>query len=501
MSQQIKTDYSQIFLLPPSIEDWVGKEHPARFIREFVELLDVKELGFKVEDNEEGRPYYSSELLLKIWLYGYFNRIRSPRQLEKMTRENHPMIWLVTMEQPDHNTIWRFFRENKKAIKKIFKQTVKTAVELKLVSFVTAAVDGTKIRSLSSNKWLKDEKEIEKLLKELDKSIEKLEKEIERTEKEETAYDDIDYRLPKELQDREVLREKIKKVQEELGRSERKKLNIQEPEARIMRNSGKRDTAYNAQAVVDSKERIIIAEELTNKENDTQMLVPMLEKAKEITGKATDKTLADTGYSSGEQLSEAEKRGYEVLTNMPESKDDNPYDISKFEYNKEKDVMICPEGKELIYENSTLYKKTNQYMKKYKCTGYKQCSVKWLCSKAKKGRRVKLIPYVDAIKRQKEKQKIEANKELLSKRKEIIEPVFGWIKHLDNFRRFTVKGLDNAGVQWSMICAAVNLRTIFKYWTAGGLTNVQQSAKIMTIYFLLINICQSPFLKTKTNRF
>ena len=147
MSGQIKTDYSKIFLLPPSIEDWVEPNHPARFIREFVELLDIKGIGFKVADNEEGRPYYSSELLLKVWLYGYFSRVRSSRQLEKMTRENQPMIWLVTMEQPDHNTLWRFWKSNKEQIKQLFKETVKTAIKLELVSFVIGAVDGTKLRA------------------------------------------------------------------------------------------------------------------------------------------------------------------------------------------------------------------------------------------------------------------------------------------------------------------------------------------------------------------
>lgn len=498
MSQQIKTDYSKIFLLPPSIEDWVGKNHSSRFIREFVDLLNIKELGFKVVDNLEGRPYYSSELLLKVWLYGYFNRIRSPRQLEKMTKENHPMIWLATMEQPDHNTLWRFWRDNKKAIKKLFRETVKTAIELKLVSFVLGAVDGTKIRSLSSNKWLMDGKEIEELLKKMDKSIEDLEKDIERSEKDEIDYDDS---LPEELQDRKTLREKIKKAHEEIRKSERKKININEPQARIMRTEGKKDTGYNAQIVVDSKNRIIIAEELTNKENDIQMLVPMLEKSKEITGKTGDKMVADAGYSSGEQLSEAEKRGYDVLANLTEPKSDKPYDSSKFEYKAEKDTMICPEGKALIYENSSLYKNTQEYMRKYKCTHYKECSVRWLCSKSKGARRVKYIPFADAIKRQKEKQKIEANKVLLKRRKEIIEPVFGWIKHLDNFRRFTVKGLDNAGLQWSMVCTAVNLRTIFKYWTIGRLTNGHEIAQIAYGYFLLTNFNSKPLSKIKLTRF
>ena len=134
--------------------------------------------------------------------------------------------------------------------------------------------------------------------------------------------------------------------------------------------------------------------------------------------------------------------------------------------------MVCPEGKELIYESSSLYKETKLYEKRYRCTHYKECSVRWLCSKNKTGRKVKLTPYVDVVKRQRQKHEIEDNVNLLQKRKEIIEPVFGWIKHLDNFKRFTVKGLKNVKLQWSLICATVNLRTIFKHWTTGSLKNV-----------------------------
>lgn len=480
MGQQIRTDYGQIFLLPPSIEDWVGKDHPARFIREFVDLLEMKELGFKVEDNEEGRPYYSSELLLKVWLYGYFNRVRSPRQLEKMTKENHPMIWLSTMEQPDHNTLWRFWKGNKKAIKRLFAETVKTAVKLKLVSFVIGAVDGTKIRALSSNKWLMEEKEIGKLLKKVDKSIDELEKDIERSEREEIDYDD---RLPKELQDREKLREKIKEAQEEIRESKRKKININEPEARIMRTEGKKDTGYNAQAVVDSEHRIIIAEDVINEENDLHSLVPMVEKVKEIAETLPDKIVADAGYGSGEQLSESEKREYDVLTNLRETGNDNPYDSSKFEYNAQKNVMVCPEGKELIYEGSSLYKDKKSYERRYRCIHYKECSVRWLCSENKTGRRVKLTPYVDVIKRQRQKHEIEDNRNLLRKRKSIVEPVFGWIKQLDNFRRFTVKGLENSKLQWSLVCTAVNLRIIFNYWAQGSPENVHACAKTVSSNF------------------
>ena len=190
----------------------------------------------------------------------------------------------------------------------------------------------------------------------------------------------------------------------------------------------------------------------------------MIEKIKEDAGNLPGNVLADAGYSSGEQLLEAEKKGYEVLANLKETSSNMPYDSSAFAYQQEKDVLLCPEGKELKYESSYSYHRTDALVRRYKCTDYEGCNVRWLCSRNKTGRTVKLTPYIDAINRQKKKHMIEGNRILMKRRKAIIEPIFGWIKHIDNFRRFTVKGMENAKVQWSLICSTLNLRKIYQHW-------------------------------------
>ena len=205
MSHQIKANYEQEFLLPPSLEDWITKDHPSRFIREFIESLNMKEMGFKVETNEEGRPYYSSDLLLKVWIYGYFHRIRSTRQLEKQCKENISLIWLTGMNYPDHNTIWRFWNENKIRLREIFKESLKIAMRLKLIDMTLNALDGTKIRAYSSTRGLKNKKRMEELLKKTDEIIDEIEKEIEENEKTEEG----EYSLPVELQDKKELKKKI----------------------------------------------------------------------------------------------------------------------------------------------------------------------------------------------------------------------------------------------------------------------------------------------------
>ena len=145
MSYEIHANYEQSFLLPPCLDDWIGVDHPARFVREFIDLLDLTALGFKVRESDNGHPNYSAELLAKIVIYGNFEKIRSTRGLEKMCYNHLGMLWLTGMEHPDHNSIWRFLNNNKSAMKNLFSESVRLAMEMKLLGLVLQAVDGTKM--------------------------------------------------------------------------------------------------------------------------------------------------------------------------------------------------------------------------------------------------------------------------------------------------------------------------------------------------------------------
>ena len=136
MRKLIRADYSRTYLLPPSIEDWVSADHPARFIRDFVDVLDLEELGFRMPEALDGRPPYASDLLLGVWLYGYMNKIRSSRKLEAACREHMSCIWLTGANYPDHNTLWRFWAANRKALREVFRQAVSVACKADLVSCV-----------------------------------------------------------------------------------------------------------------------------------------------------------------------------------------------------------------------------------------------------------------------------------------------------------------------------------------------------------------------------
>jgi transposase len=468
MSQQIKADYTKTYLLPPSLEDWVSENHPVRFIREFVESLNLKKLGFKVENNIEGRPFYSSDIMLKIWLYGYFNKVRSSRELEKQTRENIGLLWLIGMERPDHNTIWRFWKNNKQSLRKIFKEAVITADKLDLIGMVLNAIDGTKIKSYSSNTGLRRKEDLEKILTAIEDSINAMTKEVEEREKTEVGS----YSLPSDLQERSKLKEKIQKALEQHTKNDKGQINPNEHEARVMLNNGRKELSYNAQAVVDSKNGLIVSAEVVNESGDAQQLVPMIESVKETTGRVAEDNVADGGYGTAEQIGTADEKGYNVLVNLTgkanlTQREDDPYHASNFKYDKEKDVMLCPENKELSY-----CKTTDSKNKKYKVRLYrtdkadcKECPAKEMCIRKKSRKVITLSPYHESIELQRLLNKETTSIEKLKRRKTIVEPIFGIIKHAHNFRRFTYNGMENVKTQWSMMCTAVNLRKLYTKWS------------------------------------
>ncbi len=233
MAQPIAPDYGQQFLFPPALEDWVPTDHPARFLREFVDQMDLAALGFTLPTAVEGRPPYAPSLMLKIWLFGYFHRIRSTRKLEAACRENLALLWLSGLIQPDHNSLWRFWRDNQKALRGLFKQSVQVAVRTGAVGLALQALDGTKIEAAASgySGWSKEY--MEKLLAQLDRTLDQVE--VQLLEDNAPGEQTPGYRLPAGLAQRQALGEQIRKGLAQLQAEGREHYHRLEPEARRMK--------------------------------------------------------------------------------------------------------------------------------------------------------------------------------------------------------------------------------------------------------------------------
>src|SRR3954470_17136884 len=221
MCNEIEANYQAQWLFPPSLEDLLGVDHPARMVREFVDAQDLKALEFKTRKSEDGRPSYSLGLQLKVWLYGYMTKNRTCRGLERACLDQMGMLWLTGMNYPDHTTLWRFWRDNKKPIRRLFKQLLQVASAMNLVGMVLHAVDGTKILSQASDQHGLHRALLEKKLAKLDEAINEIMKQTEQA----GPQENLECRLPEPLQHKEELREKVREQLKQLDEKDRDHLN------------------------------------------------------------------------------------------------------------------------------------------------------------------------------------------------------------------------------------------------------------------------------------
>lgn len=412
MTRQIRANYSETYLFPPALEDWVGADHPARFIRGVVDELELAELGLRQEGersrNEgQGRPHYSAQLLLKAWLFGYLNNVRSPRRLERACRENVGLIWLLGRHQPDHNTLWRFWRRHRGLIREVFRQVVRIAVEAEVVGVVLHAVDGTKLQARASTRRTKQRSRQELVEQEeaLQVWIEQIEAEVESragAEQEESV------RLPKALQQAEKLRSRIREA------------------------------------------------------------IEVLEQTRETVGQTAADTVADQGYRSDRNIGEAGEQGASVLVHLfeREGEEAGPYHASRFDYDPQTQECRCPRG-ELLEFRGWAGSRRNWKDRRYQCLKFRQCPAASECSPGERGRQVHISPYREAVDEQRRRQRQDDAKEKLRRRKVIVEPVFAQIKHNMGFRRWTMWGLEGVESQWAMLCVTHNLKKLLRLWQAG----------------------------------
>ncbi|HDQ26182.1 MAG TPA: IS1182 family transposase [bacterium] len=462
----IKAKRNQMYLLPPVLDDWILSNHPARFIVCFVESLDLKQMGFK-QAPEEGRPPYDNDMLLSIWLYGLMKNVRSTRKLENSLYDSIAMKWITGDERPDHNTLWRFFNDNRDKIKEVFKGTVNMAIDYKMVGFELQAIDGTRIMADVNNDKTITEKGQKKRLVKIEKEIEAIMSEIEKSgkEAEENGDSKNDYGIPKELLDKEEMRKAIKASLEMLKKEGQKEKNPTDKEARFMKVRGAGiKQGYNAQAVVDSKNQIITGAELNNISSDSKELTKMIKEAEKNTETEAKETLVDKGYYSAEEIAKAAELKKNVIISFANKSKKGKFAKSNFKYNKSKDEYICPEGKRLTYGGAIIRKdRGNKKEYTYICRDYCDCKNHKECTKSKRGRVIKTINEEQLINEMKERAAAENWKEKLKARGKIVEPIFAHVKERLGLRRFSVRGMYKAKVQWFITCAVYNLKKIYGY--------------------------------------
>lgn len=460
MSREIRADYHTQYLFPRSLEEWVGPDDPARFIREFVQALDLGPLGEeeRAETNDPmGRPHYAFELLLSVWLYGYVYGIRSSRELERACRQMLPLVWLAGTHQPDHNTLWRFWERYRGVLREVFVQSVKVAMKAGLVGMVMHAVDGTKIGSRASHRSAWHRKDLDRLLVEVGERIKRLERNIGAN----AESGEMDDRLPVALQQQTTLRESIEAALAELDTTKQDHLNRHDRESRMMPDGrGRKWFAYNAQAVADAKAGVIVAGDVSNEENDERQLGPMLDQVQQNVGENAETTVADSGYDTAEGLGHAEKiKANVVVASKIDLERTGVYHSSKFTYEPARDAVQCPRGEWLEREGTRRHQSKPYPVKIYRCHVL-DCPVRSQCSADRRGRVIEISPHHIAVERNRQKLREPSSREALRKRGATVERIFAEIKEALGFRRWTVTGKQKVQGQWALICTAMNLRRL-----------------------------------------
>lgn len=459
-------DREQTYLFPLTLDEFIKDDHLARVIDEIIEGFDTTNIEKKY--SYLGQKSYHPKILLKILFYGYSIGIRSGRKLSTECESDTAFMFLSCMQTPDFRTINDFRKDNIKEIESYFLEVLKICQNLGMIKVGELYIDSTKIRANASVKRTKDKAGYEKWLAQVEEKIKEILKEVEEIDaKEDTIYGEKrGDELPKKLQSKEVLKEKISSLIQEMD--DKKKVNLTDKDAKNIKSGGVIKPNYNCHASV-TEDEIIVASNVSNNASDSGELINILDQAESNTQKDFNEPIADSGYGTYDNYEELERRGKNVY--MPDQayakeqkrkyKDKlNLYDKSNFIYNKDKDVFICPKGKVLIYKGKSC--EDSRRYKVYKGIECGNCKVKNLCTKAK-SRIIKREEREEIRERAITRLKTAEGQVKYNKRGYKIEPKFGHIKFNLKYFMFHLRGKEKVNGEFKLICTVSNIWKIYQF--------------------------------------
>jgi len=478
------TPRHQMNLFEEKLDELVSPDNPVRFIDAYVEQLDLKKLGFKIPGTNggKGKPPYNPSVLLKIYILGYLNCIRSSRKLEMECNKNIEMMWLTERLAPDFKTIADFRKANKKGINEIFREFLNLCKKLELLSFQCVAIDGTKERAKNHLDNVYRRETIENVSQRIQCQIDKYMAELDDNDKTEDAeYEFLSKNLTEKLAKLNKSQNKIDLIKQVFNENPELEVYFaNDTDSRYMKDNNRINAGYNCQTAVDEKHKLIVANDVTNDSNDLHQLNNMKDKVsdlkKDFEIKYKTVVVADAGYFEEKEIIKAEEdENFEVYVSHPrdshkqktkvkDKKDKVPakgFLKDDFKYDKEKDVFECPEGGVLTKQgNGSVDKRTGTRKYEYISRNCNGCSKRKLCTKSKYGRSVKVTEFFKEINSFREKCNTDIGKKLLAKRKELVEHPFGTIKHSWGYRCFMQKGKEAVAAEFSFIAFIYNLRRV-----------------------------------------
>ena len=457
------TDRGQSTLFPECLEDWIGEDNAVRVIEAFVEELGLAELGFGGVDPEAtGRPSYHPAVLLKLYIYGYLNRVQSSRRLEREAGHNVEVMWLTGRLVPDHKTIADFRKDNGGAIRKVCARFIALCRTMGLLTQPSVAIDGSKFKAVNNCDRNFTRAKMERRLAQIEESVARYLQQLDTADRQEPS-DALKAKASR-------LKEKIEKLKQEMRRlgvlkaqmlaTPDQQISLTDPDARSMATSGRGSgvVGYNVQVAVEAEHHLIITHEVTNDGSDRSQLSPVAKEAKATLDVEKLDVVADRGYFNGEEILACEEAGITVTLPKPmtsNSKAEGRFGKQDFRYVAEEDVYVCPAGERLTYYYTTEDK--GLVLHRYVTKACRHCAIKHNCTKGNE-RRIKRWEHehiLDAVQR-----RLDEHPEKMRQRRETVEHPFGTIKARMGATHFLMKTLPRVASEMALHVLAYNLTRV-----------------------------------------
>ncbi len=456
-------DRGQSTFFPETLEDFVGEDNAVRVIEAFVEALDLGELGFcSVDPKATGRPSYHPSVLLKLYIYGYLNRVQSSRRLEREAGRNVEVMWLTGRLVPDHKTIADFRKDNGPAIGKVCARFVTLCRGLGLLAKASVAIDGSKFKAVNNRDRNFTAAKMKRRMAQIEESVARYLHQL----------DSADRQEPSLAQTMKTARltEKIERLKEEMARlealeavrqeSEDQQISLTDPDARSMATSGRGSgtVGYNVQAAVDTEHHLIVTHEVTNVGHDRSQLSAMAKQTKATLEVDDLDVVADRGYFSSEEILACDEAGITVTLPKPMTsgaKAKGRFVKADFRYLDDEDVYICPAGEQLKYYYTN--EENGLRLRRYWTNACRTCAIKVDCTTGVQRRiaRWEHEHVLEAVQR-----RLDENPQAMRQRRETVEHPFGTIKARMGATHFLMKRLKNVRTEMALSVLAYNLTRV-----------------------------------------
>jgi transposase len=456
-------DRGQSTLLPECLDDWVDESNPVRVVDAFVEALNLAELGFVgIEPAATGRPAYHPSVLLKLYIYGYLNRVQSSRRLEREAGRNLEVMWLLSRLTPDDKVIADFRKDNGPAIKKVCAQFVALCRKIGLLTKASVAIDGSKFKAVNNRDRNFTRGKIDRRRAQLEDSVARYLSQLDTADRHEPS-ETLTAKTNRLKEKLEILKEEMAKLEayEKLMlTSPDNQISLTDPDSRSMATSGRGSgvVGYNVQVAVDTENHLIVTHEVTNSGSDRSQLANVGKQAKAALGVDKLEAVADRGYFNSEEIFACEKA--DIIVTLPKpmtsgAKSDGRFGKQDFVYLADKDVYRCPAGEELRFYYAN--EERGQQLRRYWTNACKTCAIKVQCTPGKERRitRWENEHVLEAVQR-----RLDEDPHAMRRRRETVEHPFGTIKARMGATHFAMKTLPKVATEMALAVLAYNLTRV-----------------------------------------